>query len=243
MTRTKLGLLGLCAVVVGMMAMSASAAQGSTLSWLILNSAKTVATNLKAELTGKKDTEHLELAGKVAGLPVVVTCTGFTLKGIFLEPVDKITEGGKVVFTGCKVYKEKLLVGLYKCTVKSAGAAVETVESGEGKGLLELVGTEVLTKIEPKAGPTGAFATIRFEGAECPLPESNVVHGTLFLKDCLNQAVIHKLEHLVEAEPVNTKLYVGGHSAEQLEITKILGSVWIFLAGAHAGLEWSGMDV
>ena len=40
MTRTKLGLMGLCAVVVGLMAMSASSAQAA-LSWLVLNSAGT----------------------------------------------------------------------------------------------------------------------------------------------------------------------------------------------------------
>src|SRR6476469_5772690 len=143
MIRTKLGLLGLCAVVVGMMAMSAGAAQGAV-SWLVLNAAKTVSTNLKAELTGKVDTEHLELVGEVVGLPIVVTCTNFTLNGVSLEVPDALTTGGKVVFTGCKVYKEKLLKNEYLCTVKSAGAAVGTVESGKGKGLVELVGSEIL---------------------------------------------------------------------------------------------------
>src|SRR6476469_3308628 len=242
MIRTKLGLLGLCAVVLGMMAMSAGAAQGATLSWLILNAAKTTATNLKAQLTGKIDSTHLTLDGEVGGLKIAVTCTNFTLKEVFLEPVEKLSEKGKVVFTGCKVYETAPLTKEYKCTVKTAGAAAGTVESNEGKGLLELVEGEVLTRIEPLAGPTGNCATLRFEGAECILPELNQVHGTLFVKDCQGFATTHKLEHLIESAK-QTALYVGGHSAKQLEVTKILGSAWISLTGAHAGLEWSGMDV
>jgi hypothetical protein len=241
MTRTKLGLLGLCAVVVGMMAMSASAAQGATLSWLVLNASKTTATNLKAELAGEVDSPTLILHLRVSVFRILIICTGFSLKNTFIEPVEKLNEGGKVVFTGCKVFDEKEKE--FKCTVKTAGAAPGTIETSEGKGLLELVEGQVLTKIEPKGGPTGSLATIRLEGAECVLPETNQVHGTLYLKDALGQATTHKVKHLVEAEPVNTKLYVGGHSAEQLEVTKILISIWIFLASAHAGLEWSGMDV
>lgn len=242
--RTKLGLLGLCAMVVGIMSMSASAAQGATLSWLILNAAGTTATNLKAELKGQKDTEHLELTGVVAGLPVVVTCTNFSLNAIFIEPEEKAS-GGKVVFTGCKAYKEKLLVGLYECTVKSVGATengkIET--EPEAKGLLELIEGSILLKVEPAGGPTGNFAKIKFEGASCPLTELNVVHGVVDFKDCEGFATTHKVKHLVEANETQTKLYIGGHSATQLEKTKLLGSVWIELGAPHAGLAWSAMDV
>src|SRR4051812_13936590 len=106
MTRTKLGLLGLCAVVVGMMAMSASAAQGATLSWLVLNAEHTVATNLKAQVIGKADSAHLTLDGEVGSLLIAVTCTAFTLKNAFIEPVEKLSEESKGVFTGCRVFKK-----------------------------------------------------------------------------------------------------------------------------------------
>jgi hypothetical protein len=244
MTRTKLGLLGLCAVVVGMMAMSVSSAQAVTVSWLILNAEKTVATNLKAQVIGKTDSTHLTLDGEVAGLKIAVTCTNFTLKEVFIEPVEKLNETGKVVFTGCKVYKVGPLTEQYTlCTVNTSGTAAGTIETNAGKGLLLLVGSKLLTRIEPLAGPTGNFATLQFKGEGCVLPELNQVHGTLYLEDCLGQATTHKLEHLVQADPVNTLLYVGGHSAKQLEVTKLLGSAWVFLTGAHSGLEWSGMDV
>jgi hypothetical protein len=241
MSHVKLGLLGLCAVVVGMMAVSASAAQGATLSWLVLNAAKTSASNLKAELAAKPDTEHVVLSGKVGASPIAVTCTGSTLKEVFIEPVEKLNEGGKAIFTGCKVYKESLLVNLYNCTVKTPGTAAGTVETNGLKGLLELVGGQVLTKIEPAAG--GVFAAIKFEGAECPLLESNQLQGVIYLKDCQNLATTHLAEHLVESEPVNTKLYFGAHSAEQLTLTKLSGSIFIKLAGAHSNLDWAAMDV
>src|SRR6476469_6336932 len=266
MIRTKLGLLGLCAVVLGMMAMSASSAQAA-LSWLILNSAKTTATELKALLVGKKDSAHLSLHGEVGGFKIVVTCGTFTLNGVSLETGGKLTEGGKVVFGECGVYKTAPLTGDYmpKCSVKSPGAATGTVETNEGKGelVLHTFAThepgkvelkEVLTKIEPKAGPTGNFATLRFEGAECVLPEGNQVHGTLFAQvwealvkekkkplPCDKNATKHQLEHLIVEGPL-TALYVGGHSAKQLEVTKILGSAWILLAGAHKDLHWAAMD-
>jgi hypothetical protein len=243
MTRTKLGLLGLFAIVIGMASTFTGAAQGATLSWLILNAAKTTATELKALLVGEKDSEHLTWDFEVAGIKVAKTCTNFELKGANLEAGGKLTEGTKITFTGCKVYKTAPLTEPFECTVRSTGAAVGTVELGEVKGGLALVGAKLLLKVEPKAGPTGSFATVRFEGEKCVLPEVNQVHGTVYLEDCENKATTHLVKHLLQAEPLNTAMYVGGHSAKQLEVTKILGSVWVMLAGAHAGLSWAAMDV
>jgi hypothetical protein len=265
MTRMKLGVLGLCAVVVGMMAMSAGAAQGA-FSWLLLNKEMKEVAFLLATLEGKKDSEHITLDGEIAGLKVAITCTNFALKGVMLEAEGKLTNGGKVVFTGCKVYKEAPLKEEYACTVNTSGTAAGTVETNEGKGELVLHTffdevknakgeiekielKEVLTKIEPKLTKTqeekkevGNFATIILKGESCPLTELNQVHGTLYLKDCLKQATTHVLEHLVEQGPL-TALYIGGHSAKQLLETKLLGSGWVFLTGEHLGYLWAAMDV
>ena len=250
MIRMKLGLLGFCAAVLGVMAMSASAAGEEVLHkplffWLILNAAKTTSTELKAELAGKSDSTHLTLDLEVAGLKVALTCTGFTLKAAYLETVGKLTSGGKVTYTGCQVYKEVPLKEAYKCTVKSPGMAAGTIETNESKGALaldKLIEGEVQMKIEPLAGPTGNIATIRFEGVECPLPEVNQIHGTIYLRDGEGSLIKHKLEHLMEASKA-TALYLGGHSAKQLEVSQILGSVWFRLVGAHAGLEWAALDI
>lgn len=243
MTRTKLGLLGLCAVVVGMMTMSAGAAQGSTFSWLILN-AKGEAVFLLATLAGEKDSEHLVLEGKVAGFPVAIMCNNFTLNGVMLETGGKLTSGGKVVFTGCGVYHSASLSDPWTgCSVKTGSNPVGTIESGEGKGELVLIGTKLLTKIEPLAGPTGNFASLKMEGSECTLPALNQVHGTLYIEDCKNEATTHLEKHLIQPDQTDTAMYIGGHSAEQLSITKVLGSAFILLTGEHKGLLWGAMDV
>src|SRR6476469_5409145 len=115
MIRSKLGLLGLCAVVLGVMAMSASTAQGA-LWWLILNAAKTTATELKAALTGKSDSTHLSLDAELIGFKIAVTCTAFTFNNVNLELFGTLTTGGKAVFTGCKVFETAPLTKEYKCT-------------------------------------------------------------------------------------------------------------------------------
>jgi hypothetical protein len=247
MTRTKLGLLGLCAVVIGMMAMSASAAQGATLSWLILDSKKGVATELKADVTARENSAHVTLHEEIGGVAGAVTCNYLSLEETELELGGKLTEGGKVIFTGCGVYKKAPLSEPFPCTVKSPGVAVGRIETGELKGELVLHdlsggGKQVLAKIQSKAGLEGTIVTLRFEGAGCPLPESITVHGTLYLKDFHNQATVHKLDHLVEQGPL-TSLYLGTHSANQLAVTKILGNALVYLFGFHIGLEWGAMDV
>jgi hypothetical protein len=242
MHRPKLKLLSLCMFILCLTAMFASVSQGATLSWLILNSSHTTATELKAEVAGHTDSTHLTLDGEAAGLKFAVTCTAFTLTNVNLEPGGKLTEGGKVTFTKCRVYKAAPLTEEYRCTVKSTGAAAGTVESGELKGSLELVFLgSLLTKIEPKAGSTGNLAVLRFEGAECVLPELNQVHGVLYLRDPF--ITTHSLEHLIESDASHTALYIGGHTAARLEFTKVLGSAWVGLAGFHFLLDWAAMDV
>ncbi len=133
MIRRKLGLLGLCAVVLGVMAMSASSAQAA-LSWLVLNSAKTTATELKAELVGEKDSSHLTLLSILAGVKVSITCTNFTFKGVFLEAGGKLTEGGKVVFTGCAAYEGWVTLGAkLECVVKGPATQPGQLQVGNKK--------------------------------------------------------------------------------------------------------------
>jgi hypothetical protein len=244
MIHTKLGLLSLCAAVLGVMAISASAAQGATLSWLILNQGGT-AVFLKALLSGQAESPHLTLEGEAGTFPIAVTCTSFALNGVNLEVSGKLTEGGKATFTGCKLFQSAPLTNEYtECTVNTAGMAVGTVQTNEFKGQLVLVGTKLLAKIEPKAGPTGNFVSLLFRGAGCALPELNQVHGTFYVKDCENLATTHLEHHLIQEDSENTGLYIGAHSIEQLLFTNVYGSAWVALTGTgHVGLKWGAMDV
>ena len=250
--RTKLGLLGLCAVVLGMMAMSTSAAQGATFGFLVLNAAGTVNTevtesggvvNLLAKVEGEKDSADLTLLTKLLKLMISVTCTNFTLTNVNLEKLGTLSLG-KVGFTGCEVYSGAALGTKLPCTVKTAGAATGTVESANATSKLVLHtltggGTEVLLQVVPDEGTT--FATLLFEGAECSLPASNPVTGSVFLKDGLGQATTFAVKHLIEQGPL-TSLSVGSDTAEHLE-TSLVGSAFAKLGAAHAGLKFAGMDV
>jgi hypothetical protein len=245
MIRTKLGLLGLCAVVLGMMAMSASSAQASLFKWLILNAAKTEAKELLALVVGEKDSPHITLLTKLLGSKFSITCTNFELIKIHLSPLGTLSEGGKVKFTNCEAYQSGTLTTALGCKVHSAGQPVGTIETSETKAGLLLheyaVGqTELVAKVEPKIGET--LATILTE--ECVLPESNPVRGKLFYQDCSLEAEVHKEKHLIIQNSL-TKLWFGSHTAEHLE-TSLDGSSWVKLGsspstGEHAGREWAGI--
>ena len=253
--RTKLGILGLCAVALGMMAMSVSAAQGASLDWLVLNAAGTIATlvveeevagkkvvNLLASVVAEKDSADLTLLTKIIKLMISVTCTTPEFINVNLEKEGTLSLG-KVKFTGCLVYNGAGLGTLLPCTVSTGTTVAGTIEAENATSKLVLHeitggGKEVLIQVVPDVGTT--FATLLFKGSECPLPEVNEVKGSLFLKDCLKLATTHEIKHLVEQGPL-TSLTVGADTAEHLE-TSLIGSVFAKLGGAHAGLKWAAMD-
>jgi hypothetical protein len=244
MNRSRLSLLGLCAVIFGVMAMSTSSAQAA-LSWLVLNSAGTEAKELKALVEGKNETLWLSLLEHVIGLRIELVCMKFTLAGINLEAGGTLTTGGKVRFEECEVWSLKAngeLETLLECKPHSSGLPAGTIDTNKGKGALVLHelaggGKEVLIKIEPEVGTT--FATILTEG--CALPEANSINGVIYLKDGEGKATVHALEHLIEQGPL-TSLFIGKDTAEHLE-SAIDGSLWLFVSGAHVGLKWAAMDV
>jgi hypothetical protein len=235
MIRTKLGLLGLCAVVFGVMAFAASGAQAeATANWLILNAksevktgaelSATVAGNLETGVTGILLTEVLKI-------PTRILCTSATLIGVSLEGTGSLTNGGKVQFSSCTVDTNGTLNE--KCKPKAGGAEVGTILTNAGKGLLVLIGGVARTRIEPKEGET--FATINM-GAECPIGESIPVRGKLVIQD--SEVTTHKEKHLITEDTVNTDLWVLNKTEEHK--AKIDGSAEVFLTGAHATLSWSG---
>jgi hypothetical protein len=229
MLRSKLGLLGLCVLAVGMMAFAASA---QAQNWLILNAKGEVktGTELKATVEGKIDGASASLDTHLVKLHVKITCTGGTLIGTKLEENGKLTNGGKVEFTGCKTFNAATSTELPECGVKAGGGAIGKIITAAGKGQLQNNGE---IKIEPSTGTE--FAKLEFE-AGCVLPSPTTVNGVLVTRDCENMPELHLLEHLV-SQGTGTSLFVGADTAEHLE-TSLAGSVWVALAGIHAGLKW-----
>jgi hypothetical protein len=214
-----------------------SSAQAS--SWLILNSAGTTATELKASLTGEADGPDLTLLSTFFGVKFALTCTNFVLINFNLEKGGKLTEGASVEFTGCAFYGKGTLEEPLPCVAQSPGFPVGTIVTAELKG--EFTGSGA--RIEPKA-KEGAFLTLRNEKPECFLAEVNTFRGTLVLEDCekqpesepcINRAETHEIKHLLQVSASTSLSYFKATATAA-------GSSWIKLSGAHAGLKWSGMS-
>jgi hypothetical protein len=240
MSRSKLGLLGLCTLVLGTMAISTSSAQAA-FSWLIWNTLGENPKDLKATVFGETDNTDLTLLTKLVGLTTSITCSGFKFIGLNIEVGGTLTTGFKVKYTGCEAYEKGVLGTPLKCHVFSLGKENGTIETNALKGALALHtlaggGTEVLVKIEPVEEE--ALVTILTE--ECILPEANPLNGVLYIKDCEKKALTNSIKHLIEQGPL-TSLYVGADTKEHLE-TNLDGSVRALLLGDHPGYLWAAMD-
>lgn len=208
--------------------------------WLVLNSGGTIATELKAELVGERDSKDLTLLIHTVGLVVALTCTNFELIGVNLESGGKITNGGRVKFTGCEMYGKGSLEEALGCKLHSTGEAIGTIKTNALKGELvlhelEAGGTERLMKIEPEIGTS--FVTVVMEG--CFFGELVPIVGSFLLKDGESKAEVHQVKHLIEPSPLSS-LYIGLHTPEHL-LSSIDASAWVMLGGAHLGLKWSVM--
>jgi hypothetical protein len=245
MSRSRLGLLGLCVMVLGLMAFAASSA--SAAEWLILNgkgevkTAKELPATIAGDFEEKTDGTFLT---KLVGLAVSVLCTLFALENAQLQGGGTVAPGFTVFFTGCTVP----VPGPGLCTVHSPALANGNILTLELKATLQANG-EVL--IEPKVAGA-ALADLIFEGPECPLPTgaAQAVNGVVWLKDCEAKITTHLVKHLFEESKAHyTKdvkgvvrlgtMFIGKDTEEHLE-TYLDGSGWVFLSGAHAGLSWGG---
>jgi hypothetical protein len=235
MIRSSLKLLGLCAVVLGVMAFGAGAAQAEVgAKWLVLTAGGETkdAANLKALVEGKIENNLASLLSEVLGIEVEILCTSGTLTGVSLEGEGKITNGGKVTFKGCSVDLNGEASSA--CQPHSVGSPTGTVETNAGKGLLSLVLSGVAgTVIVAKEGTTLANVNM---GSECPIGENIPVRGSLVIEDAA--LTTHSAVHLIKENAVHSHLWVLNDTAEHS--AKIDGSAEVSLAGEHVGLKWSG---
>jgi len=235
----RLKALGLCAMVLGLMAFSASGAQAEPESrWMINGANVEGASPLLATIDiAEIENKSAALLTIIGGTKVDFLCISAKLIGAKLENEGKVTNGGKVKFTGCIT----LLGGLSEkpsvpCVPKAGGQPFGTIESNAGKGLLVLHEGKPLTRIEPSVAG-GPFATLEF-GEECSLPEKVPVFGKLFLKDCKDEGKVELVKHLIEQGPL-THLFVISDTVEHA--ANIDGSAFVQLEGAHSGLKFSGL--
>jgi hypothetical protein len=243
MTRTRFGLIGLCAVLFGVMAFGASAAQAETGShfWILNAEGKKVDTgSLHATIQLKKESTTYILHSKILSVAVLFLCTELKAVNATLEGEGKISAGGKVLFSGCTTD----LNG-----TANAACTPSDATDGEGKIVtqslhsLVILGTggETILNILPDTGET--FANIEM-GSKCPIGTKVPVIGKLALKDCeknaegKSRATEHLKEHLVEPTTDSfTELWTISKTVEHQ--ATLLGSAWGFLeGGGHEGLKF-----
>ena len=241
MVRSKLGIkvLGLCAMVLGLMAFVASAAQAEAgANW------KVNGTNISSSLLPSFQVASLEnktaslLFTTAGGTKVEILCTAAkVLDGLTTNDAKLGVEGkvdlGKAHFTGCLT---KLNGVTSPPCQPHSGASKELVLTEAASGLIRLhpaLGQPVVELKPDKEG--GNFVNIEL-GEECAIGEKVPVAGVLFLKDCKNEGKVELVEHLIEELKELTKLTALGQPAT------LDGSALIKLTGAaHVGLKFSGI--
>jgi hypothetical protein len=225
-------LIGLLALALGLMAFSATAAQAEPLAYWEVEGTKIEGTStLLPTVQAKNDTTHSTLLTTVNGQPVEILCGPIKFVGAKLHTLGRAT--GKIHYDKCTTLVNH--VAAARCTPKSPGATLGLIETGALEGLIklhELAGgaKDDLVKLSPVTGLT--FVTLEL-GPLCAIGEKFDITGHAYLKDCSNEGLVNKVEHLFEEGPL-TELFFGGNKAT------IDGSAWGFLEGAHVGMKFSG---
>ncbi len=251
MIRSRFGPLGLCAVLLGVMAFGTTSAQATEgAHWWILNSTGTVKTDagsLTASLNLEVDLPPI-VHSKIAGIAVLYECTGISLVSAALLANGSVGEKAgvlkntKIRLTGCITKLNGAMVA--SCEPRNAGTEKGVIATKPGHGLIVLyvlknekgeeIGRHELIQMLPDEGET--LAVLEF-GPECVIGSKIPIIGKLFFKDCENKFKVHLVKHLIEVGPL-TEIWTISKTAEH--IATILGGAWAFLQGPHVGLKWAG---
>ena len=244
MSRSKLGLLGLCVIALSLMAFSVSSA--SAAEWLILTKGGIVKTakELNVSFVGEVEPKtDISLLFHAFGIHISILCTTLTFKNAKLVGGGGISSGLKVTYSGCTVVEESSGETFAGCTVSNPGGTTGTIEGIEGKGQLQSNG-EILIEsnktVTEGTKTVGVLAELKFGGSECPLTSlgTTPIKGVLWIKDCEGKLTTHLVKHLIlESTSHGHTWWFGSNTTEHLE-TAIIGSELAFLAGEHEGLSW-----
>lgn len=248
MIRSRVGLktLGLCAMLIGMLAF-ASVAQAEPGAFWLVNGAK-ISESLLPTVQAEKDTA-LSLLTTLGGKEIHIRCANIKFIGMHLvEPLGKML--GKIDLSGCKFFR--LITVFEEVEQKSCEPIAEGV-----KGLIVSNNITSLIKLhEASAGvresvleavPTeGTLFASMILGEECAFGETlkigqgkdgsgKTLPSAFFLKDCQGKALTDLVKHLVEELPALTRMYINGGATP----VRLNGSAWMFLDGAHKGLTFA----
>jgi hypothetical protein len=247
--------LGLKVLVIGVMAISASAAQAEASGeWLLGgNMLSNYTAGLEPEIASELENAMSALLTEILGKTVRFLCTTATLSGVKMQTGGLLKPGGKARLTGCKTFLGKLNAK-EEVIEESESAVCEpftinakkekekgVVETGPLKGLLALnAAKETETLVEPEV-VGGTFVTMHFSET-CAVGEEVPVSGKLYLKDCNKEGLVDKTSHLLEEDTTLSQLWVISDTAEHLR-TKLDGSAIVKLAAApHTNMTFAGHE-
>src|SRR4051794_33583504 len=116
MIRTRLELLGLCAMMLGVVAFSASAAQAESTAFWLVNKVK-LPEALLPTLAASLENNDGTLLGELVGIKFHILCTAVTLIETHLVVPAGVL--GSARFTGCKILqlKEGVTTPLAGCVI------------------------------------------------------------------------------------------------------------------------------
>jgi hypothetical protein len=222
-------LIGLLALAFGLTAFDASVAQAEPGAFWEVNGA--VLTK-SASAQAKNDTFHNTFITTVGTSKVEILCGPIKFVSMTLAGTGA---SGKIHYGECEIFLNGALNS--RCTPKSPGASLGLIESNPLKGLLKLHelpsgAKDDILELSPESGT--AFFTLE-TGALCPIGSKFDITGSrLALKDCKNELLINKIEHLFEEDKELPGLLFGGNPMI------IDGSFWMFLNGSNLGQTFSG---
>ena len=269
MTRTRLGLLGLCAMLFGLMAFTATAAHAEVgAKWLLAkveNEKDVLIPFLPASIDLETDVPGV-LHSKILGIEVLFLCT--TIKAVNAKLLEegsigsvisenpethlKLGLGAKVKFSGCTTDLNGALAKECepKDTSEEGGAGI--ILTKPGHALLKL---HVLKITDEPGGPNEKKLEIKHDIVKI-LPDTGETFATIQLPAgcpigtsvpvigslALQDCKELGLTHLVKhlVEQFAALTELWTISKTNEHKATLLGSAWAFLTGAHEGLKFSG---
>jgi hypothetical protein len=243
MIQSKLGfkVFGLCAVMLGLMAVSVSVAQAA--SWDVNGVKDTLLATIQVkeieELNpGVVTLRDVSLLAIILGAHVVFTCHKITLNGIATTTSGKL-DHGDVTFSECLTFINGKPAP--KCEAKSLGQPNGTILTLplEGELVLESDGKKVVL-VRPLKNANGepeehivSIAT----SEKCSLADEIPIVGTIALEDPGLES--NTVNHLIKTNTTWTK--VGVFNLEPANVATLSGSAITLLVGPHLGMPWKGL--
>jgi hypothetical protein len=260
MIRSRLGLkaLAMCALVLGLMAVWAGAAQaeepGGSWTYIQPNEPKLLkifeGVLAEPEISGEieKDGAGVPIpivlhAEALEGTKVLYECDAFSVAaGSKLKPNGIVL--GRLTFTSCKT----LLNGVLSEACKPKEGKV-TTNLIKAQMLLHKLAGGTIDKIliaegETEAGGAANFATIESSagcslGIKVPVGGKFAIQGTGVPPESNTEPSEHLVKHLIKEFLPLSAIWILSNTPEHK--SEILGGAWVFLTGAHTGIKWAGL--